>query len=287
MLAVSQESLEITLSELEEILQVAELEKQDKPQLYSRVKEQYSILQNLYSLLTVCNQVDEYLLKLEVEKDYSSETATAGLLATSSSMSLIWKHDLTQIPENLAKKIKDQKDNFNKYEKLIVKARSAPYLAEVIRCAGKVTHLTSDNVTHKFNCNVDACRSAMKEISPLIAKIKCNWSLKQAAKHIEKIEKNIVDNKRGQFKAYQKWAADSCLKAKKMYDDEKIFTDDDAKRIFKECELDQIDVSLLSPEINMLYQKMIDFILREPDADTALDFQRLLMTGIKKTLQDF
>lgn len=252
--------------------------------LITSVVAEMEKLKNLYQLATIATKVKNYIILLEAESDYASQSASARLLAASSSMSLFWEHDIKQLPHKLKKLIQNKlPTRLKSIEQKIKKAKSKPYFEK----ANKVLTVALKDESGRYQDIIERQQKAIESAIDLIHKILFEDYQQKIRQRIKALQDKITIERRAQYVAYQKWASDIISNVFDKINNELNFTDDDAIYIFNHSYLHLIDLRLVSPEVSQAYNKVFQQIIGELPSEKALPIFRTVMIRQKKTLEEF
>ena len=89
------------------------------------------------------------------------------------------------------------------------------------------------------------------------------------------------------YQAYQTWVVEQCKAAQgKTKNVGSVFEEKEAKQIFNIC-LITVDSTLLSPEVNKVYQSIYTTLMAEFSKDERISYEREIALAPKATLEDF
>ncbi len=269
------------LDRLTNILKQMSLEYSKYAKIIPEIEIYSKGLQNIARVTLVVDQIDGYIKLLKDEKDYSSQKASSRLISAKTALTLLWKYDLSALPTPLSQKIeKEFVDSLNKYELKIQERKSIKYFTTI-------EALSKEKVTGNNQAKIEKTTNIIKAIAIENQNIIHLSTRVKVIEIIQSLQKNILLYKREQYKQYQIWAANNCYKALNDWNDELSVNDKEAKKFFNKYKLSAIDASIISPEINMVYQKVIQYIIGELNSEDGVKIQTQLMLHNKKKLEDF
>ena len=249
------------------------------------IRKELEYSTNLYTISLTIQKVENYLQLLESEKDYGSHTASARLLSVSSAMSVFWEHDISRLPPSFSDKIEDQlPQRIGKIEENINRAKSEPHYNSAMEVLSDAISYNSGNYQSKIQYITGAVEKAMG----FAPSIQDHEFAKKFKDEMSRVHNRLTELKKYQYIDYQKWAAGLCADAFRQWKTETMFSDEDAKRIFRQCDLAKIDLSLVSPEVNNVYQQVIQKFAGELKSEESFNnIQMPLMLAEKKKYEDF
>ena len=283
-ISTSPNKLDERYRKLNTILTSINNDEADHPDLTQAVIKEMEKTKKLYQLATIAENVKNYINLLNKEKNYAAQSASARLLAASSSMSLFWEHDLSQIPPKLSNLIQDDfPKKLKKIEEKIKEAKSRFYFEK----ANKILDDVSNIEMGSYHQKIERSQNAIEKAINLMRKISFKDYQNQIRQKIKIVQDKITSYKRDQYIEYQKWASSVISNVFDNINAETVFDDEDAIRIFNSCYLCNIDLRLCSPEVSQAYNKVFQKITGELPSDKAFRIYKTVMTSQKKRLEDF
>ncbi len=252
--------------------------------IVAKIKAEIALYTTVYDILIIKEKANNYLDLLSKDEDYTSESAMARLLAAKSAMSLVSDYDLSNVPEDLLVKINhDIPNNIQSIEKKIQQQKSIQYYEKAKTI---LNESLPDNIGSSQS-QINRIEKAIEDIAEFASNITDHDYIKNIQDIMRDIQQQMVVLKKKQYIEYQEWASRQISSTFYEIENIKLFTDDDATRIFNNSYLDAIDLRLVSPEVSNAYYKVFQKIVGELPAELAFNCNRKVMTAQKKSYEDF
>ncbi len=247
------------------------------------VQEEATAAERIYPLSFAASRMATYVDLLKKESDYSSQRASARFMAASSLLSEFWNEDMDDLPPALARRVKDVEGALSTYQTKIAEAKAEP-ICKHLKAEIETALGATDSSYQK---RLEGLHKAMQTVAEKTGGIPPEVLSKQLKSTFAKVQEREVEWRRKQYLAYQRWAVDICVKGMVAYNQTRVFTDNDAKRVFKEIGLAKIDVRLITPEVSRCYNAILQKITGELPGSSAFVIDRELSLAKKKALEDF
>ncbi len=247
------------------------------------VQEEATAAERIFPLSFAASRIAAYIDLLKDENDYRSQRASSRFMAASSLLSEFWNEDMADLPQPLTERVAEAEKDLSFYQTEIAEAKAEPICKELKAYLETVLGAT-DSLYQK---RIERLNKATQTVAEKTGGIPPEVLSKQLKSTFAKVQERGVEWQREQYLAYQQWAVDKCAKSIDAYYQEKVFSNNDAKRIFKEMGLAEIDVRLISPEVNRCYNTILQKIIGELPGRDAFDIDKQLSLAKKKALEDF
>ena len=206
-----------------------------------------------------CTYIDLCLARLRGGEDLSSQRAVAIVQAAENALPALWGLDAVALPAGLRKKIDDYPEAIQGLIGRIAKSRSGPILKQIRDAmAGDVP----EEGPWQEKC--DRIEQQIRAAQQLAVHLTSPEAMQEARALVESRTAILQKYKNNQFYAYQAWAIARCDQAFQKYMKYNFgLSEADARSVFRESQLAEIDQSLLSPEVARVFNDVLGKLTAE------------------------
>ncbi|HSZ54650.1 MAG TPA: hypothetical protein VK797_03260 [Tepidisphaeraceae bacterium] len=221
-----------------------------------------------------CDYVDACLRKLDSGSvDLASDTAVSILQAADNALLQFWGEDFTGLPRPLTDKITAYPARISSLSATVAAARSRPVLDQMKTASASALASAAECDKQEEACRI--LERQIKEINNLYPRITAPAGRAEADGIIEALANATRDHRKAQYNAYQKWALDKCEVAFKHWDHLHVYTSaTNAKEIYDQDKLYEVDPGLLSPEVGRLHGDVLNKLFPNMDPPVQVEMWR-------------
>jgi hypothetical protein len=232
-----------------------------------------------------CAYIDACLSRLRKGEDLSTQRAVAIIQAAENAVPSLWGIGPSALPPALKAKIDGYPEQIESLVAKIGKARSTSILGQIR------TGLKGDaerGPDQKWQEKCAAIEKQLREAQVLATRLTSPDSLLDAQKLIEQRSEDLKRCRNNQYYDYQSWVinkSDSAFRAYMLY--RFGLSEADARRIFRDHTLAEVDQSLLSPEVSRIFNDVLGKLTAEMGPEALVAMEKEMGTMTKKKLEDF
>jgi hypothetical protein len=217
------------------------------------------------------------------ENGLRSQLAVALAQAAESSLPTLWAIDLKVLPEATRDRVEGYPEQVKSWVDKIANARSRVLLAQL-----ESLKLEADEV--EAEQREAAClriESILMKAQGVFTEIPSKQSQAEAAKTIASITQQLKRERQSQFDEYQQFVLSKCDLVFSGFSAEWAVSKKDALKLFNDNKLYEVDLSLLSPEVSMCFNDVLNKLLVELSPKQVVECQKKMGSKKKKTLTEF
>jgi hypothetical protein len=271
------------LQEVEDFL--SRLDEQGNPPAEIRSRAAAELLRwtEVAQALKQCGYIDNCLVRLRNGEDLASQRAVAIVQAAENALPTFWGLNAASLPEDIAKKIGDYPAAIQDLVGRIGQARSVRVLGQIREAlAGG----TEESRPWQEKC--ERIERQVQSAQRLVVQLTSPEAMQETQGLIEEKSKALRKYRNNQFYEYQAWAIDRCDGAFRAYMEYKFgLSEDDARKIFRDHKLAEIDQALLSPEVSRVFNDVLGKLMAEMGAPALVTTEKDMGTTTKVGLEHF
>ena len=275
-LAARLEALEDFMSKLDE--------QSDPPaRLRSMAAEELLRWTEVAQAVKQCRYIDGCLGRLRDGEDLSSQRAVAIVQAAENALPAFWGLTAAPLPAELRKKIGDYPETIQRLVSRIGKVRSEPILKQIREALpGEATG------EGPWQEKCERIELQVQSAQLLAVQLTSPDAMQEARHLIEEKTKILRKYRNNQFYAYQVWAIDRSDGAFKAYMSYNFgLSETDARKVFRDGKLAEIDQSLLSPEVSRVFNDVLGKLTAEMGPRALVATEKEMGTTTKVRLKAF
>ena len=246
-------------------------------------------LQTLYAISNISPTMEFLMnaiqvLKIESDELNPSKPFVESVLASVNvKLMNLWGVDMSNVPSSIQQKIKEYPQKLA----LIVETLQKKISADSYRELNEVLHMAESLSVGNSSDTIKYIQTKLQYVNENLGKITYINYTEELRKKYVAVEKRMQEFQRNRYKEYQQWALVRCKEAYRVYDEVKIFNDNDAIRMFHDSNLAKIDHALLTPEVNRVFNNVLQKIIGELPGPKAFEIDKEIAETKKMLLEDF
>lgn len=274
--------LSVRLQALEEFISRLDEQAERSPELRAKAESEFRRWTEVGQAVRQCGYIDQCLKRLQNDEDLASQRAVAVIQAAENALPAFWGLDARQFPADLRAKIDQYPQAIQDLVSRIGKARSGPVLEQIRQAlAGDV----AEESPWQEKCQ--QVEGQIQRAQHLVVQLSSADAMKEAQGLIEARTKLLKKLRTNQYHEYQQWVISRCSRTFDAYMRDKWFTEDDARKVFRDHKLEEIDQSLLSPEVSRAFNDILGKLMTGMGATALVRTEHELGTATKRSLEDF
>jgi hypothetical protein len=270
---------------LEDLISAAD-EQDDAPTgLRTKAADELLRWSEIAQTVKQCGYIDACLDRLRQGEDPSSQRAVAIIQAAENALPGFWGVSPSALPAGLKAKVDGYPERIQALVREIGNARSAAVLKQVRDgLDGEATRTEGQSWQEKCL----AIENQLKGAQRLVVQLISADALAEAQKLVEKRTEDLKRCRNNQYYEYQSWVIKKCDAAFRSYMVYRLgLSEADARKVFKEHALAEVDQSLLSPEVSRVFNDVLGKLMAELGPEALVTSEKEMGTTTKKRLEDF
>lgn len=259
----------------------------DAQQLRRKINgwQQYLMVSQQWTFLDACiNNLTEMS-----DEQLASQVAVSIVQSAENSLPGLWSVQLETLPPTVKDKINGYPEQVRNWIDKVAEARSQEPFNKIASLQRELVALLkpelSGNETYEKRCQ--AGQRILKQAHAMLSDIPGKIRRSAADDVIQQMAEALSGSRQQQFDAYQLFVVQKCERVFRRFNEEWIVSEDDAKKLFGEFRLYEVDQKSLSPEASMCYNDVLSKLLAEVSPATIISCQRQLSLSPKKKVSDF
>lgn len=233
---------------------------------------------------SVAKVLDQTCTNLEGAVESVPEKALSIIQTAEGLLGQLWGLDLSKLPQALSAKINAYPQKIRFQLDKMESAKCMPLVNRIKELKdGALGVSTSFNLQHRYS----ESEKHLKEAIPLYQQLSQQAAREKADAFLAEIRAHMDSVRQQQIMAYQKWTIIKINNAFDAYMQIKVVTENDAKKIFEDNGLSEINPSLLKQDTATMMNDVTGKLIAEMSGKTAFEAFKKMAETTKKTLEDF
>jgi hypothetical protein len=277
--------------------QIAESLREEPSQtnLLEQVENEAELTQNVLTASRLAQVMDTIFQSLDSSVE-QPEKAISQLQTAEAMLGQLWGIDFTVAgwPKALSDKVDAFPKAIQNHVEKVAAVKSRPFVNQIRDAAAKAKSYKIEQAGNKYQKAWNHYDHCMTDAKAAAVNISSTAGRKEVETALQEIGNLAVSVKRQQFDAYQKWAIDCCGDAFDTFNSFTTMTRDHAWQSFHAGNLDQIDQSILAPDVSRMFNDIMSKLTMDAkghmwgmDGANVFSMQKQCAEATKKKLEDF
>lgn len=232
----------------------------------------------------VSKALEQVCFNLEASAESATEKALSIIQTAEGLLGHLWGLDLDKLPQALSAKVNAYPQRIRFQLEKMESAKCMPLVNRIKELKdGALGVSTSFNLQHRYS----ESEKHLKEAIPLYQQLSQQAAREKADAFLAAIRAHMDSVREQQIAAYQKWTIAKINNAFDAYMKIKVVTENDAKKIFDDNGLAEINPSLLKQDTATMMNDVTGKLIAEMSGKTAFEAFKKTAETTKKRLEDF
>lgn len=275
--------LSARLQALEDFMSRLDEHADRSPEIRAKAVSEFRRWTEVSQAVRQCGYVEQCLRRLQDGEDLASQRAVAVVQAAENALPAFWGLDARQFPAELRATIDRYPQTIQDLVGRIGKARSGPVLDQIRQAlAGDVAE------ERPWQDKCQKIEGQIQRAQHLVVQLSSADAMKEAQGLIEERTKLLRKLRNKQFSDYQQWVINRCSMTFEHYMTYNLgLSEGDARQVFRENKLGEIDQSLLSPEVARAFNDILGKLIGEMGPRALVRTEHEMGITKKKRLEEF